>query len=725
MADDGPGSDVTGEAGSRLQLQADETDIVLFLEDSTDQLELLDRDLVRLEQEQDDEILQGIFRAAHCLKGSSATIGHTRMAELTHAMESVLDALRNHSLAVSTAVIDTLLQSLDARRVLTDEVSTLRHSGMEVGALAARLLALLEAAGEGVAEERGPAAERPGPEGPSRSPDAELDAQIAERRGRGLNIVQVSVALEDGCTMPAVRLLQCLMALGAAGEILDSQPSEAEIEREDVGSALSVLLATDREAAEVPAPVEAVPDVRSVAAVIHEGGEPPAADVDERQPESGGGGEGDDRRIIDLGPEARGASQPDQLRLAASKLNVQAKSIRIDVARLDKLMNFTGELVINRGRLAALVPRFGAADVAHELTEALNEVAAHLGRTTTELQDEVMKSRMLPMEHVVNRFPRMVRDLARKADKRVDFQITGQETELDRSVIEEIGDPLTHLLRNAMDHGIELPAERTAAGKAETGTIHLDTSHEESTIVIRVRDDGRGIDPVRMREHAVRAGVLSDEAAAALSDQEALDLIWMPGYTTAKTITDVSGRGVGMDIVKTNILKLNGRVSVQSEVGRGTTVQVRVPLTLAVIEGLVLRVAQSVVVVPISSVTESLRISADKVKTVQSAPTMRVRGVILPLIDLAQMWRLGKSEAEGEEPAADVRYVVAVHVGDQRAGLIVDELLGEQEVVIKSLGGLLRGTRGISGATLMGDEVALIVDVPNLLQLHYERQRAA
>ncbi len=634
-----------GIDGRRWGLSADETSRQYFLEGAAEQLELLDRDLVRLANDPDDAILQGIFRAAHTLKGSSATIGHTRMADLTHAMESVLDGLRKGTLAITADVIDALLESLDALRVLWDEVAALQESGMDFSALVGRLYAILESGGRATATPA-PAVAAPG-----------------SRAG-----------VPDLLRTPVLAVQQ------VEGEALEASADEA---------------------------VE-------------------AAVVEERAPEAAGLRPIWERRLIDLGPEARGRTPDEQLCIAASKMAQQAKFVRIHVARLDKLMNLTGELVIDRSRLSALADKVTVLNVDPPLTEALNDTAAHLGWVVTELQGEVMKSRMLPMEHVVNRFPRMIRDLARKAGKEVEFRITGQETELDRSAIEAIGDPLIHLLRNAVDHGIERPAERVAAGKPESGTIQLSATHEENRIVIRIRDDGRGIDPDMIRASAIKKGVLSEEAAQRLSDAEAIDLIWAPGFSTAREVTEVSGRGVGMDIVKTNIQKLNGTASVQSETGKGTEFAVRVPLTLAVIQSLVLRVGQSLLVMSISSVTETLNVSRQEIQSVGGTPAIQLRGDVLPIVDLAALLSLARrpSTPDGGE-APDNQFVVAVRVGEQQAGFIVDELLGEQEIVIKNLGSLLRQVRGISGATLLGDEVALIADVPALLHLHYERQRAA
>ena len=720
----------TDEHG-RLQLEADEADLRLFLQDADEQLALLDQDLIRLEQGPDDEILQGIFRAAHTLKGSSATIGHTKMAELTHAMESVLDGVRKHTLPVTTPLIDTLLSGLDGLRVLLQEVVTLEDSGMDFGPLAAELLALRD--GETPAESAGDAAAGAAPaEAATAEPDtapaedlrAALAEAIASQQGKGRAVFQVQVRLRADCVMPAVRYFQCLVELNANGEVLGSTPSAEAIEREEASGDLRAIFSTLRDAAEVRELLAPVMDLESVEITPVE--EAPSAVPDERTPGSlaSDAAYADGKRIIDLGPGARGKPPEEQLRMAAQKLAGQGKSVRIDVERLDALMNLTGELVIDRGRLLALAKRFGAADVEPALRDSLDDTTAHLGLVTTELQDQVMKSRMQPVANVFNRFPRMVRDLAKRAGKQVDLQISGEDTELDRSVIEEIGDPMIHLLRNAVDHGLETLADREAAGKPPTGVLSVSSGHEESAIVIRVRDDGRGIDPERIKAKALERGVLSAEAAERLSTAELQELVLLPGFSTAEVVTDVSGRGVGMDIVKTNIEKLNGTLSMHSEVGVGTTFTIRVPLTLAVIQGLVLRVRESLLVVPLSSVTETLKLEAGQLRNVHGGGAIQLRGQVLPIVDLTELlW--GVPWSRDGEAADDTRYVVAVQTAGEHAGLMVDDLLGQQEVVIKSLGSLLRGVPGISGATLMGDEVALIADIPGILALHQNRKEVA
>jgi two-component system chemotaxis sensor kinase CheA len=394
-----------------------------------------------------------------------------------------------------------------------------------------------------------------------------------------------------------------------------------------------------------------------------------------------------------------------------------SKTIRIDVARLDALLNLVGELVIDRTRLvqlgSALTEQYGDDRVLSDL----QQTALHIGRITDELQEQVMKSRMLPVESVFNRLPRIVRDVAAKLGKQVDFITEGKDTELDRSVIEEIGDPLQHLIRNGLDHGIEPPEERLALGKPATGTLRLTARHADSFILITLEDDGRGINVDAVKRKAIERGVITQEQAERMTDKEAAELIFAPGLSTAKVVSDVSGRGVGMDVVRANVEKINGSVEVESRPGKGTTFTIRLPLTLAIVQALLVRVAGGIYALPIHSVTETLRIEPDQIHHVNHREAIQLRGTVLPLVSLRQVFGL-RSEAEDEaEVGGNGRLVVAVHTTNARqVGLIVDGLVGEQEIVIKPLGQLVGDVAGVSGAAILGDgSVALIVDVAALV----------
>jgi two-component system chemotaxis sensor kinase CheA len=687
-----------------LELDATDSDLVLFLEEATEQLSVLSDGLLRMERDDSDaQLIQAVFRAAHTLKGSSATINHQRMAGLTHAMESVLDNIRNGILAPSSAVIDALLASVDALHVLNEEVLTREESEIEVDSLVTRLR---EIAGAEPA--------RPAPVSRQVTPREAAtvaDAIVAE----GLQGYEIDVTIEPGSDWPAVRAFQSLMELAAMGQIVRSNPSEQELLAGESGHSLSVIMTSSRDAEALKNAAGSVSEVASVAVrrmAEHSTGE---ARQQEGSAPSVVAGPVDDRRRIELGPESRNASIDEQLVIAGTRLSRLSRMVKVDITQLDEMMNLVGEHVIDRGRLQQVVRRLSDTLGTNASIEGLTDITQHLARVSDEMQERVMLFRLLPVESVFNRFPRMVRDLARRSGKSVRYVIKGEQTGLDRSVIDEIGDPLLHLLRNAMDHGVEMPEERMAAGKPEEATILLSAEHVESHIVIQVSDDGRGIDPAKMRATAVRRGILSQEAANRLSDEEAINLIFAPGFSSAEQVTDVSGRGVGMDIVRTNIEKINGSVQLSTKLGVGTTFTITLPLTLAIIRALLVRVGEAVFTIPLASVQETMRIHTDSIHTVQGHEVVLVRERALPLVRLADVYKHPGVRADRQE--SQWCYIAAVRSSGSELGLIVDGLIGEQEVVIKSLGEALGNTEGVAGATILGDgRVSMIVDVPKVIE---------
>ena len=634
--------------GQALQFDLSVDDQALFLAEVDELLARLEEALVDLERAPDDQaLLNEIFRAAHTIKGSSATIGHTRMAALTHAMETRLDSVRKGSASVTPKLVEALLKALDVLRLLRDEVETRVAADVDVEAAAA-------AVERRAALRRLPIAGEP-------------------------PIVSLTITLEEG-PWAGVRALQALLTLGKHGRVVSSQPSQADLEREDfvVGTRLAVLVSSDEPVAVLLEALKEVPELTAVEAGVA----PPA----------------------EASPSPASSSSSPGPRTSAT-------TIRIDVGRLDALLNLVGELVIDRTRLAqlssALIEQFGD----QRALADLQQTALHIGRITDELQEQVMKSRMLPIESVFNRLPRVVRDVAARQAKQVELIVEGKDTELDRSVIEEIGDPLLHLIRNAVDHGIETPARRTALGKPPAGRLRLSAAQEDSFIVISLEDDGRGIDIEAVKRKAVERGVVTSEQADRLSDAEAVQLIFAPGLTTADKLSDVSGRGVGMDVVRANVEKINGSVEVHTRPGLGTTFTIRLPLTLAIVQALLVRVAGGTYALPIHSVTETLRIEADQLHRVNRREATLLRDTVLPLVSLRRVFGLG-----GVGPSDGSRLVVAVHTGNRQVGLVVDALVGEQEIVIKPLGHLVGDVAGISGAAILGDgSVALIVDVAALI----------
>lgn len=674
-----------------LAFDLEEDELHIFLAEADEHLQTLDEGLVRLEREGDDpELLQAIFRAAHTLKGSAGAIGHRRMAELTHAMETVLDGLRKHTLAVSADLVDVCLESLDALRLLRNEVIERRASPVDIAPLVERLSRL---AAPAPTEDNSPQTE-------GRRPTTNDDPSSI--------IYTISADIAPDSFASAARALQVLLALQSLGDVLDLQPPQAVIETAAPVQRVTARLTTSHSPDDIR---QALADIPEITHVTVSGGQ--------RQEDNGPQTEGGRPTTDDGRPSAIGGPSSVPRHPSASAASHTAeKTVRTSVERLDSLMNLVGELITDRNRLFQIRSNFEQRFRGDPQVEELIQTTLHISRITDQLQEEVMRIRMLPIANVFNKFPRLVRDLARKAGKQVELVIRGEETELDRSVIEEISDPLIHLLRNAVDHGLETPEERRAAGKPERGTILLTARHEESRIILTVEDDGRGIDVERVKASAVQKGLLTEAEAAALSHDEALHLIFRPGLSTAKVVTDVSGRGVGMDIVRANIERLNGTITMETWPGQGTQFQITLPLTLAIIPALLVRVGESTFALPLATVMETLRVPLTGIQTVKGKQVTQLRQRVLPLVRLSQV--LGFQAHPSWAGGNGQRYesVVAVRWGRLEMGLLVDALVGEQELVIKPLGRLIGETPGISGAAILGDgRVALIVDVPGLFKL--------
>ncbi|MEK7809922.1 MAG: chemotaxis protein CheA [Chloroflexota bacterium] len=646
-----------------------EDELQIFLAEADEHLQTLDEGLVRLEREGEDaELLQAIFRAAHTLKGSAGMIGHRRMADLTHALENIFDGLRRNSLAISASLVDACLESLDVIKILRNEVAEGALSPVDIDPLRKRLLAL----GEGAA------ASAPVTKNPKGLPDPS-------------GLVAISADIASTSAVSAARAFQILLALQALGEVPDFDPPQAVIETAAPVHHINARVVTSKSKDEIS---KVLLNISEIDSLTIEGETIPINKFVSRPPPSS------------IAAPKNGNA--DHARVVVDK------TVRTSVGRLDNLMNLVGELITDRNRLFQARTDFERRFRGDEHVDNLAQTILHVGRITDQLQEEVMRIRMLPIANVFNKFPRLVRDLSRKADKQMELVTKGEDTELDRSVIEVIDDPLIHLIRNSVDHGIEPPAVRVAAGKAERGTITLTARHEESRIIITVEDDGRGIDVERVKASAAKKNLISEDEAAKLSPEEAIDLIFLPGLSTADKVSDVSGRGVGMDIVRTNIERLSGNVTVETWAGRGTRFQIALPLTLAIIQSLLVDVGRGTYAIPLAAVMETLRIPLSDIHTVRGKPLIRVRDHILPLVGLSQAFGFTNGKANG----ATHRYVVAVKWGKLEVGLMVDKLLGTQEVVIKSLGVVVGETPGVSGAAILGDgRVALIVDVPSLFKM--------
>lgn len=663
----------------------------IFLDEAEEQLQALDEGLIFLEKNHADvDLLNRIFRAAHTLKGSSASMGFEKMAHLTHDMENVLDKLRQGELAVSTHIIDLLLKCLDTLKLLKEQIAAGQEGAVETEELIHQLRAVLE--GQALAQEEAAASSEPQELGFQLNDIEQNLVRAAEVKG--YRVWHIQVTLVPDCLMKAARAYIVFNNLKDMGEVIKTLPTTDEIEAENFGDSFQLVLITNEDADIIENVIKSVSEIKDV--VVHPVSLDQEQQVETAEPELA---------LNDFQNQAKE-------QVEAVRERKVSRTVRVDVQRLENLMNLVGELVIDRTRLAQVGNGLKNNLQSEEMLETLEEVSVHIGRITSDLQEEIMKARMFPVEQVFNRFPRMVRDLAHKAGKEVDFIVEGRETELDRTVIEEIGDPLIHLLRNAIDHGIEDPAARARAGKSNKGTVKLKAFHQENQIVITVADDGRGMDPGEIKRKAVEKGLISPEEAARLSEREALNLIFYPGFSTKSQVSDVSGRGVGMDIVRSNIEKINGIIDIETTPGQGTVFTIKLPLTLAINRSLLVHIDDRVFAFPLSNVVEIINVAQKEIKYMQRQEVIVVRGEVLPLFWLDTLLDIKHSGDRAQKFP-----VVIVGVAERRVGIAVDELLGEQEIVIKSLGEFIGQVPGLAGATIMGDgKVALILDVRGLVE---------
>lgn len=690
-------------------------ELKVFLQEVDEQLQLLDEDIIRLEKEEDNvDLLQEIFRAAHTLKGSSSMLGFHKMADLTHVMEDVLDRLRKGLVQVTPELIDALLASLDELKILKQAISS---GGDDDAGDIAPLVAMLKSVA------------RPGEEATSSEKksasissialaDPAIQKKLEDLAAAGLQVYMIQIVVDPESAWGAVRFFQALSELGTLGEIICSDPSQEEIEQEKAGAELQVLLATQADADAVRAVVSSIEDITKVEVAAWSGAD---AVSDERVADQDADEDGAERRVIDLGPTSRGKSQREQLEEASQKIET-LQTIRIDVDQLDALLNVVGELITERTRVSAISRVLELRYRGDETVQSLAETCDRLVRGVTDLNEGMMRLRMLPIGTLFNKFPRLLRDVARATGKDVDLVIEGEDTEIDRSVIEKIKDPLVHLLRNAVDHGVETPEERRAAGKPVPAVIKLSANHEQGHIIITLEDDGRGIDAKAMRAAAVKKGLLEAEAAERLSDAEAIDLIFESGFSTAAKTTGVSGRGVGMDVVRKNISAVNGIVQVETAVGRGTTITLQLPLTLATFRGLLVESAGAVYAIPLNYVQESGDLDSTSIESIIDTETVNRRGTVMPLLRLSSVCDSGSENGQRKREA----YIVVVKAGDWPVAIAVDALMEQQEIVVKSLGKYLGQTEGISGASILGNgQVVLILDVVGMIKAMQMKRRVA
>jgi len=657
-----------------------------FLLDSQEQIEKLGSGLLELEKDSDNIMLvNDLFRSAHSLKGASGTMGFTPIVELTHAAEDMLDKLRQRKITATNEIIDVLLAVTDKVKLMLAQVEQRTAITEEYSDLVIQMKAITEIGASLQLEKMD--------ENDSISADllltpTELEV-VNDEIFSGKAFWQITVVLEPNAQMKAVRSFMVLQRLEPLGSIIKVLPSPEEIEANSVEE-FNVLFITNEPAEEIRVELMEISEIQNVLMT------PCSLNSSSAPQESS-------EEVQEKPKEVGEVSAQDPK-------NNQVHTIRVDTVRMDNLINLVGEMVITRTRLVKIANDLKESNKADLLVDNLNDTNVYLGRLMSELQESVMRLRMVPVGTVFSRYPRMVRDFCRKTGKKIELVIKGEETELDKTVIESIGDPLTHIIRNSVDHGIETPEQRLMAGKKETGTITLDACHEGNHIAITVSDDGAGLNLEKIYKKALTRGLISE--GEDLSDRDIANFIFLPGFSTADQITDMSGRGVGMDVVKKTLNYLGGLIEIKTESGQGTSFIIRLPLTLAIIQALLVEVSGEIYAVPLASVNETLLVKVKDIRTVGGLPMVHLRGNTLPLVSLRNKFNLPENDNVGEEI-----FVVVVGIGDKTIGLIVDELHGQQEIVIKSLGDCLNGLPGISGATILGDgKVTLILDVASLIQ---------
>lgn len=697
----------------------------IFIDETSEHLQNLSDCIMELEKEPENmDTINEIFRAAHSLKGMAGTMGFKRMQHLTHDMENVFQEVRSERLKINSSMIDLLFQCLDAIEGYLNNIKESSDEGTEDNELIIRELNQLIAAANGETPQEEPVAAAPVSAPPAEEStsggkkyleielsDSEKD-KLKEAEKSGQHLYGMTVSIQKECLLKAARAFLVFKAVEEFGQILVYSPSSQDIEDEKFEFDFSFYVASEEPYEKLADAAKAVSEIASVAgeelsyetlaanqeqaeekaAVAEKVNEPAAEQKTEKaQPEK---------------PKAQTAATGAAKKQAAAK-PVTNRTVRVDIEKLDALMNQVSELIIAKNSLVSI----SSAENGEFQNQSFHEQIEGLERITTSLHESVMKVRMVPIESVVNKFPRMIRDLSRKLNKKMELYMSGEDTELDRTVVDQIGDPLQHLLRNSADHGLEDNEERVANGKPEVGSIFLKAFQEGNNVIIQVGDDGGGIDVEAVRQKAVERGIITQEQSETMSKKEIVNLLFMPSFSMAKKITDISGRGVGLDVVKSNIEALGGDVEVKTEIGEGTTFTVRLPLTLAIVQALMVVIGDEKYAIPIGSISNIEDIPVEEIRYVEAKEVIHLRGKVIPIIRLDQVLDIEPGDSQPQSLT-----VVIVQKGDSLAGLVVDRLMGQQEIVIKSLGKYMNNNKIISGATILGDgEVALILDVNVLM----------
>lgn len=637
----------------------------VFMDECREHLQTLNDALLELEHSPDNSaVLDQIFRSAHTLKGASATMGFNKMANLTHTMEDVLSKLRAKELSVTTEIINVLFEAVDLLEVLSNQIGEGKEEDIEISGVvqALRVYSTGDQAPQQAQPERRANLQ-------IRYIESEKE-EILKSLNDGFKLYHYTVVMAENCVLKGVRVFMVLREIEKLGTIVKSSPPLKDLEDEDFGQQFLVGVLSKNSPDDL---LKNIANITDVAKVTFEEIKPDKLPIEKRA------------QAQAEGPHSKTFS---------------SQTVRVDIKKLDDLMNLVAELVINRSRLEAI----GSNLKSKELDEVLEQV----GRLTWDLRDSVLKVRMVPVDTVFSRFPRLVRDLSKELGKDIELSIQGGETELDRTVIDEIGDPLVHIIRNAVDHGIESPEERAKAGKPAQGKIELNAYQEGNNVVITIKDDGHGFDIEKVKEKAIKQGLATKESLADLRDDQILAFTFLPGFSTASKVTDISGRGVGMDVVKTKVDSLGGVIRINSVFGEGSIIEIHLPLTLAIIQTLMVRVGKEIYAIPSGYIDQIISLRQDEIKNVRKQQVCMLRGELIPIVRLQDLLDI----PDPLNPSFEELDVIVLRLGDHLVGCVVDELLRQQDVVIKSLGGYLGTVKGIAGAAILGDgKVALIIDI--------------
>ena len=662
----------------------------MFVEEAREHLQTLNQSLLDFEENPDNkDALNQIFRAAHTIKGMAATMNYDKIQKLSHKTEDALDLIRNGKLQVNSDIVDLIFSCFDGIEEMVEDIADHDSTDFNIDELIEKLDQIIT----GEKPTGKPKKEVEEAKVEDLSLDKKIEKKLVQQLKSKKHVYKLHVTVAESCMMKAIRAFLLIKKLNDDGAVVYSNPDLKAIENGEFDKGFDLYYVTQENKEEVEQILNSVAELETklVIPVEYNDGKLQLiiSEASLNKPES---------PKSTIGSQSTKTEKTSDVK--ASHKSVQ--TIRIGMDQLDHFMNLIGELVISKGRLTQIAQE-------HKLDD-LTETIGTVDRLTTELQDKIMMIRMIPMKHIFNRFPRMVRDLAKKNGKKIDFNIEGEGIELDRTVLDEIGDPLVHLLRNSVDHGIETPEERKKKGKPEVGRIDLIAERTRNHVLITVRDDGKGIDPEVMKKIAVEKGLKTQEEVDAMDDKAALDLIWLPGFSSAKQITNISGRGVGMDVVKSTIERLNGTVELSTEVDKGTTFTLRLPLTMAIFKSLFVKSGDETYAIPISNIIETIKLDKKDIKTIKGKKTTVLRDTVLPLVSLREL--LDTREVDDEIDS----YAVVIQKDDKKIGLMVDQLVGEQEITIKNIGRSLKKTKGIAGVTITGDgRVIIVLDINTLI----------